>query len=58
MEKFSSFGFFKLRSESREKPKVLNVRSAFSMCGNGLRLCEEADFGAQNCQDSTNVDAR
>jgi hypothetical protein len=25
---------------------------------NGLRLCEEADFGAQNCQDSTNVDAR
>lgn len=34
MEKFSSFGFFKLRSESREKPKVLNVRSAFSMCGN------------------------
>ena len=25
---------------------------------NGLRLCEEADFGAQNCQYSTKVDAR
>jgi hypothetical protein len=25
---------------------------------NVLRLCEEADFGAQNCQHSTKVDAR
>jgi hypothetical protein len=25
---------------------------------NGLRLCEEADFGAQNCQHTTKVDAR
>ena len=24
----------------------------------GLRLCEEADFGAQNCQYTTKVDAR
>jgi hypothetical protein len=23
-----------------------------------MRLCEEADFGAQNCQHSTKVDAR
>jgi hypothetical protein len=32
--------------------------SFFSMTGNGLRLCEEADFGALNCQHSTKVDAR
>jgi hypothetical protein len=25
---------------------------------NVLRLCEEADYGAQNCQHSTKVDAR
>ena len=30
----------------------------YTMTANGLRLCEEADFGAQNCQPSTKVDAR
>ena len=25
---------------------------------NGLRLCEEADFGALNCQHTTKFDAR
>lgn len=30
----------------------------FSLVGNVLRLCEEADFGAQNCQYTTKVDAR
>jgi hypothetical protein len=25
---------------------------------NGLRLCKEADFGAQNCQNTTKVEAR
>ena len=29
-----------------------------SLATNGLRLCEEADFGAQNCQHSTKVDAK
>ena len=32
--------------------------SSFTMPANGLRLCEEADFGAQNCQHTTKVDAR
>lgn len=29
-----------------------------NMAYNGSRLCEEADFGALNCQHSTKVDAR
>jgi len=32
--------------------------SNFSRLDNVLRLCEETDFGAQNCQYTTNVDAR
>ena len=30
----------------------------FKISANVLRLCEEADFGAQNFQHSTKVDAR
>lgn len=29
-----------------------------NMAHNVSRLCEEAEFGAQNCQHSTKVDAR
>ncbi len=38
--------------------RLLNLRSRAKMAVNVLRLCEEADFGAQNCQHSTKVDAR
>jgi hypothetical protein len=31
---------------------------SFSITANVLRLCEEADFGAQNCQHTTKFDAR
>ena len=29
-----------------------------TLAGNVWRLCEEADFGAQNCQHTTKIDAR
>jgi hypothetical protein len=32
--------------------------SHFRITANGLALGEEADFGAQNCQDTIKVDAR
>ena len=32
--------------------------SSFRLTANGFGLCVRADFGAQNCQYSTNVDAR
>jgi len=31
---------------------------SFSLAGNGLALGAVAEFGAQNCQYTTNVDAR
>jgi hypothetical protein len=37
---------------------LILVESSTTLAGNVLRLCEEADFGAQNCQHSTKVDAR
>jgi len=36
--------------------RVVNGRPTIGY--NVLRLCEEADLGAQNCQHSTKVDAR
>jgi hypothetical protein len=35
-----------------------NGESSPRLAGNVLRLCEEADFGALNCQHTTKVDAR
>jgi len=43
----------------RQKPNVLECAVGIStMRHNVLRLCEEADFGALNCQHTTKVDAR
>jgi hypothetical protein len=37
---------------------LLVVLSSFSLTANGLALGAVADFGAQNCQYTTNVDVR
>jgi len=37
---------------------VFLCRLSFSIGGNGLALGAVADFGAQNCQYTTKVDAR
>jgi len=40
-------------------PTAIGMRLAFfSMTANGLPLAEVGDFGAQNCQYTTKVDAR
>jgi hypothetical protein len=38
--------------------KFMVVVSSNRLAYNGLRLCEEADFGALNCHYTTKVDAR
>ena len=50
-----SFDFVKRRVGRRAR---LLGKGALRLLPNGLRLCEEADFGAQNCQRCTKVDAR
>jgi hypothetical protein len=57
-QRFSSFGFFLLAQRVGKKPNVLNVCWLFTMNANVLALGAVADFGAQNCQYTTKVDAR
>ena len=38
--------------------RLMVALSGLRVADNVLRLCEEADFGAQNCQHTTKVDAR
>jgi len=54
---FGSFAFLALALCGWKNANVPNVRWV-KLSDNVLRLCEEADFGAQNCQRSTKVDAR
>jgi hypothetical protein len=36
----------------------LFTMASFKRANKGFRLCKEADYGAQNCQYTTKVDAR
>jgi len=58
LEKNGSFGFLKLWLVCWQKPNVPFSGWFFTLSDNVLALDAVADFGAQNCQYTTNVDAR
>lgn len=58
--KLGNVKYFQFRHQVLLKLLLLSLLFCcrFRVAHNVLRLCEEADFGALNCQHATKVDAR
>jgi hypothetical protein len=44
--------------EQKRRQALQQVEVCKLLAANGLRLCEEAEFGVQNCQHTIKFDAR